>query len=708
MILAVAAALVAGTTSIAAADQPVNPPVAAGARTAPHAQLLRTGATLHYGVPTPNCPAPTPGDKACLSERIEPATKDTPGAIAYTEPKARTAGPAGGYTPADLASAYGFNPTSPVGATQTVAVVDAYDDPDVLADLNTFDKQYNLHDGAEDGTSFRKVNEQGQTSPLPPEDDGWSGEIALDVEAVRAVCNQCHILLVEASPTTDSDGTTGVKNADFDKAVNTAAAMGATEISNSYGGAEVVGRKTTSSAADLKAYNHPGIVITAASGDDGWYDWDWANDGSTSDNSAEAPASYPTVVAVGGTTLSLNAAGARSAEAVWNEDGRDDGNGLVKDQAGNVFWYGAQGASGGGCSLLYAAPAFQAAVAGYTSLGCGSKRSTNDISALADPAHGFDVYDSSYSAPSNAPHPGSHWATVGGTSLASPLIAAMWALAGGANHVAYPAEDLYDHLRETPSTLYDVTSGGNGFCGGDKARSCAEHLFAVTGGDASNPNGIGAGLLDCGFTAAGAIFANNHQCNAARGYDGPSGVGTPRGLAAFRPVAPTAIVDWPTPVRPGVAATFRIDRADPVMTSADTYTWTWGDGTTTTTKAASVVHRYARAGTYPVTLRVADQFGHTGAPIAKSYVIGQAPAVKVKGPKKAHPHKRVTFKAIATDPNTGGRITRYTWRVGHKVVGHGKKLKYRFPKTGKTKVRVTVTDSSGLSAKSAAHKVRVR
>jgi len=682
-------ALVGGTTSVAAADQHRIPLAGAdvSGTAAPHAQLARKGAALHYGVPTANCGQPAPGHKTCLSERIVPATKGTPGAFAYTEPKAATAGPAGGYTPADLAAAYGFDPKSAVGATQTVAIVDAQDDPDIAADLNAFDAHYGLHGGAESTTSFRKVNQAGASTPLPSEDDGWAGEIALDVEAVRAVCNECNILLVEADSTS---------NADFDAAVNTAARLGATEISNSYGGAEYADGTTTSSSADMAAYNHPGVVITAASGDDGWYDWDWANVGYPSDNAPEAPASYPSVVAVGGTALSLAADGARAREVVWNEDGPGDQTGLA---------YGAVGASGGGCSVLYAAPSFQAAVKGYASVGCGSKRATNDIAALADPLTGFDVLDSTYSDPDT----GDHWSTVGGTSLASPLIAAMWALAGGSGGVAYPAENLYDHLRAAPSSLYDVTVGSNGFCGGDDTSACEAATSQATGDDTTNPNGVGAGLLDCSFTASGKPVTANRQCNAGPGYDGPSGVGTPKGLAAFRPVSPTAAVAWPAPIKPGAAVTFRVSHVtDPVMDPSETYTWAWGDGTITTTKSVSAAHRYARAGTYTVSLRVADQFGHSSAPILKRYVAGRAPVAKVKGPTRADPHKRVTFEAVATDPNTGGRIIGYTWRVGHKVVGHGKKLKYRFAHQGRSKVRLTVIDNSGLSVTSKVHKVKVR
>jgi hypothetical protein len=132
---------------------------------------------------------------------------------------------------------------------------------------------------------------------------------------------------------------------------------------------------------------------------------------------------------------------------------------------------------------------------------------------------------------------------VGGTSLASPVIAAMWALAGGAHGVAYPASTLYGHLGS--SSLYDVTSGGNGFCGGAGAAQCG------------NPNqltfnGAALGVLDCDYPATGNTpSVGDLACDASAGYDGPTGVGTPIGFGAFMPTTPTATIRAPASVTHG-------------------------------------------------------------------------------------------------------------------------------------------------------------
>jgi hypothetical protein len=459
--------------------------------------------------------------------RLKPVPKGTRGAKAYVQQApAYSVGPAGGYTPADLASAYQVNPAG--GSSQTVAIVDWNGDPNIKSDLNHFDANYGLP--AETSTSFRVVNQNGAASPLPPVGGGTSTEIALDVESVRALCHGCKILLILAN---------GPNNTDLATAENRAALMGATEISNSFGEPEA-GTSTSFQAA----FNHPGIAITASTGDHGWYDWDFANDGSNgaSDNMPNIPAAYPTVTAVAGTALALNADGTRNEEDVWNENGPDDENGLSPF----FGWTGAQGASGGGCSFTFAAPRWQAALPGFASEGCNGKRQTGDIAALADPYTGFDIYDSQGSG---------GWVTIGGTSLASPLVAAMWALAGGSGGTAYPAQSLYANFQQHPSSVYDVTAGGNSFCAGDSLANCSSVLENETTPPTGNPNNLvngnsqypngAAGLLDCAYPYDGSAgtLPNHQQCYAGPGYDGASGVGAPNGVSVFRPnLAPGAVV----------------------------------------------------------------------------------------------------------------------------------------------------------------------
>jgi hypothetical protein len=147
---------------------------------------------------------------------------------------------------------------------QTVAIVDAFDDPNIEADLGAFDSNYGLPACTSANGCFTKVGQTGSTTSLPKADkEGWSVEIALDVETVHSACERCKILLVEANEPTDADLATGV---------NEAVKLGATEVSNSYGGPEEAG-------GEEAAYKHPGVVIAASAGDQGYYDWDVVTEG---------------------------------------------------------------------------------------------------------------------------------------------------------------------------------------------------------------------------------------------------------------------------------------------------------------------------------------------------------------------------------------------------------------------------------------------
>ena len=248
------------------------------------------------------------------------------------QPKSAAAAPSG-YGPADLQAAYAL-PSG--GSGQTVAIVDAQDDPNAESDLATYRSTYGLPACTTANGCFSKVNEHGQASPLPSPDAGWAGEISLDVDMVSAVCPSCHILLVEADqPTIDDLGT----------AVNTAVSLGAKFVSNSYGGPE----DGSENSYDSQYYKHAGVAITASTGDSGF--------------GASYPATGAGVTAVGGTSL--------------NRDGSQRG-------WGETAWDGA----GSGCSQDVPKPSFQANV----NTGCAN-RAEADVSAVADPNTGVAVYD---------------------------------------------------------------------------------------------------------------------------------------------------------------------------------------------------------------------------------------------------------------------------------------------------------------------------
>lgn len=471
--------------------------------------------TTKVQVPERLCKTATVGRSAC--DAIHFVTRQVPTATAakmQAKGAARPSktlgfGPAGGYTPKQLAKAYGINPNAKT--KQTVAIVDAFDNPSVRKDLNAFDHHYGIH--KETKKSFKVVNQKGKSGPLPTADPGWAGEITLDVQSVRAVCRHCKILLVEA----DSNA-----NANLAKAVDTAVKKHAKIVSNSYGGPEGRGH--------AKSYNHKGVAILASTGDNGWYDWDHVNEGVASTDRPQTPASLKSVVAVGGTSLYLNPNGSRASETVWNDNGPADISG-----AGDVGTFGFEpGAAGSGCSKLFKAGPWQKHAKGFKSLGCGSHRSGVDIAAVADEFTGFDLFETFNWCGCGT----NGWSTFGGTSLASPVVAGLWGLAGGpAKHVKYPAASLYGNFKHHKGT-YDVTVGGTGGCNTQSPKACGGLLGFIIYGPSftsSNPNTGPGGLVDCAWGKSGKkVKAHRGQCYAQPGLDGVSGVGAPKGLAVFK------------------------------------------------------------------------------------------------------------------------------------------------------------------------------
>ena len=334
-----------------------------------------------------------------------------------------TTGPTG-YSPADLQSAYNLGAGNVTGGSgPTIAIVDAYANPNVVSDLATYRSAFQLPTCDTGSGCFTVVNQNGQSSPLPAGDTGWGQEIDLDVEMVSAICPQCKILLVEANSNSF---------ADLGAAVNTAASTkGVVAISNSYGTSGEFNGETSYDTY----YNHPGIAVTASSGDSGY--------------GVEFPAADNHVVAVGGTHLVRDG----STSRLWSE----------------TAWSGA----GSGCSAYFPKPSWQ------SDSGC-SRRMEADVSAVADPNTGVSVYDTYGSTGGN------NWYVFGGTSVASPIIAAVYGRANDWGTTAYPAQYTYAHA----GSLFDVVGGSNGSCG-------------------------------------------SYLCTAAAGFDGPTGNGTPNGTGAF-------------------------------------------------------------------------------------------------------------------------------------------------------------------------------
>jgi subtilase family serine protease len=348
-----------------------------------------------------------------------------------------------GFTPSDIASAYKLNITK--GGGQTVAIVDAFGYTQAESDLAAYRKAGALPECSTANGCLRIVNQTGSAAGLPPPNttDDWRGEQALDLDAVSAACPKCKIVLVQTSTDSPDNLAAGV--------VTAVSKMRANIVSNSYGGPET--------PALSSAYNQPGHVIVAAAGDNG---------GGLSDGGGPSvPCTLTTVVCVGGTHLVKAPGKSRGwRESVWND--------LASNQCnGNC------GGTGSACSNAFAKPAWQSAST------C-PRRAAADVSAVASVFTPFAVYSVLFKTSQN-PSP---WAGYGGTSLATPLIAGMFALAGNAA-TRHGAEEIW----KTHSSFFDVTTGTNVLAG-------------ITGPCASTVPEI---------------------CTAKAGYDGPTGWGSPNG-----------------------------------------------------------------------------------------------------------------------------------------------------------------------------------
>ncbi len=321
-----------------------------------------------------------------------------------------------GYTPGDLESAYGLTSLSPLaGSGETVAIVDAYNDPNAASDLATYRSTMGISKLSTG--QFSQVAQDGTTN-LPRSNSSWAEEISLDLDMVSAICSNCKILLVEANSASITDLASAAQYA----------AEHASVVSNSYGAAEFSGETSYDTY-----YNHSGVPITVSAGDSGY--------------GVQYPAASPYVTAVGGTTL----IGSRSSG--WTQ----------------TVWSG----TGSGCSAYERIPQWQP-----ETTTC-SMRTVADTAAVANPNTGVAVYDSFH-------EPG--WMVFGGTSVASPIIASIYALAGSTNATA---ESLYS------DSLTPVKSGSNGTCGNYLCNAAYSTPYTY--------------LSDSGL------------------YNGPTGVGTPNG-----------------------------------------------------------------------------------------------------------------------------------------------------------------------------------
>ena len=341
------------------------------------------------------------------------------------------------YTPAQIRDAYGINDLSLDGTGQTISIVEAYDDPDIYQAVDDYDAQFSLTDSGASlydqygpASSFLTVvNQNGQAAPLPETDPtgpgaaNWELEEALDVEWAHAIAPGGEIVVVEANSQSLSDLMTGVATA--------ASQPGVSVVSMSWGLPEGVAVFASDEAAYDSVFTVPGVTFVASTGDYGAAD-------------PEYPAFSPNVVAVGGTSLTLNDDGSYNSETGWGYESGSLG----------VFI-----GSGGGLSLYEPEPAYQQ---GVQSLG---SRTTPDVSFVADPATGAWIADP-YNLSSDNP-----FEVVGGTSLSAPTWAGLVALVNEGRAVAGEASLNSSGPTETQQALYSlpqsdfnvITSGFNGY-----------------------------------------------------------------------------------------------------------------------------------------------------------------------------------------------------------------------------------------------------
>jgi subtilase family serine protease len=364
-----------------------------------------------------------------------------------------------GYGADDLARAYHL--PAGLGAHGTVALIEAGDYPTIESDLAVYRAQFGLPSCTTASGCLKVVNFHGgpafapDPTPTGQIDETEAGvEAAVDIQMASAACPQCHLLEVQV-PLADLfvDGPQPVLDvamADIGTAVDTAARLGAGAISMSFEFPSDLVVETGPTALSLR---HRGVAVLASAGDDGFEGirhrgW---------------PENLPWVVSVGGTSLlTTNTAGTRFTQTAWS-------------------------GTGSGCETdLPAAVGQSRSVSGL----CGGHRAGSDVAAVADQATGVATFDT-YAPATGIPF---NWLVIGGTSVATPLVAGMYARGGHLTGVLGP-NTLYAARR---SAFTDVTVGQNAPPG-----TCPS------------------------------VTAPVRLCQAGPGWDGPTGVGAPNGLTAF-------------------------------------------------------------------------------------------------------------------------------------------------------------------------------
>ena len=420
--------------------------LAAGTAVAAAATMAPAGAETARTSATAATPAATPAARAAAAAKFAAAAVTPPllirtiGRLGNGSPKVTSSAPTG-LPPSAVKSVYnlsGLSPSSGAGAGQIIAIVDAYNDPNALADLNTFDSEYGYPalstctSLTQSGACFEQAYPSGRK---PSTNADWAVEESLDIEWAHAEAPGAKIVLVEAS---------GATNSALFGAVTYANGLGATEVSMSWDGGESSGE--TSYDSDMR---HSGTLYTVSAGDSG--------------HGAEYPAASPDVIAVGGTTLNgcSGTSCSFTSETTWS----DSGGGISADE-----------------TIPSSQSAYTGTVYGASTISAltGGKRGIPDVSFDANPNTGVSIYDST------AYEGQSGWWTVGGTSVGAPNWAGILAAGAAAGSTALQgASAIYSGGYS--SNLRDVTSGTNGSCGTDCTAGTGYDLVTGLGSTVNYP-----------------------------------------------------------------------------------------------------------------------------------------------------------------------------------------------------------------------------
>jgi hypothetical protein len=402
------------------------------------------------------------------------------------KPQQAPSGPIG-FTPSQIQTAYGVSSLLNSGTTgkgETIAIVDAFNDPNIVSDVGAFNSQFSLQQfGTSDGPTLAVVTPSGSIISLGT-DAGWAKETSLDVEWAHAIAPQANIVLVEATSDDLGDLLSAVQYATSSSVTSKYGPVAA--VSMSWGGGEFWGENFYDST-----FTAPGVTYVASSGDSGaWLGPSW-------------PATSRNVLAVGGTTLQLTSADQYSSESGW------DG-------------------SGGGFSWFEPAPSYQSNI---TLAQQYNSRTTPDVAFVADPNTGVAVYDTFQTS--------SSWQEVGGTSVGSPQWAAIVSLADqqrSSGLTTYQVQVTLYHALNNSATyqrnFHDITTGSNGYSAGpgyDLVTGLGSPivnnivpLLATTNvqnvGNTSASSGISLttiGFLTAGRTTGGGLFTSGSSLTLA-------------------------------------------------------------------------------------------------------------------------------------------------------------------------------------------------